>query len=697
MTRSQTAGTIALIVGAEILLAAVLVSDQMYGRPTALIDRWYFSVAGVALMALGVCARREAPMFGILAFFLVVGGAAQLYVTDPLWFPALHLRPQNWKETATIGVVTAEALVALAVLLRAASGQFWALADRHLGRGRILAFVLMTAFLSVPILGFAARQAGGAYLAHVLVALVLVSVHLLVMAAMTQVKSPISGLYRLSPLVPAAVTLLGSLALVWFAFERMPHVEDEVAYLFQAKTFAGGALTAPAPPMALRPGLEYYLFTVAGDRWYAATAPGWPVALSLGVLGGVPWLVNPLLAALSVLLAHAITNRLAGRDQADLVAMMMGASPWLMAMAASLMTHTLTLFLMLLAWWMLLRAGDRPARQVLRLAVAGLAMGWIFATRPLDGLVIGTLSGIWLFLSTPGGVLRAAWRCLPYALGCLVTGGLALAYNRAITGDALLQPLTVYLDAAWGVGANAYGFGDKIGPPGGWGTLDLWPGHSAAEAVVNTLNLAASLQFDMMGWSVGSLALILAFFLWQKPNRTDAAMLAVILAVVLAMFFYWFADSYYVGPRYWFMAVFPMFYLSGRGYVAVRERFPDEDHMAFVRVDSLLWYACIFGVCVFLPWRAVTKYYEYNNFHPTVREDAAAGRFDVTASGGAAAGGAVVLVTRNGDPGSALMLNDPWLRGTIYLNQEGKVDPAAVQAAMPDRKVIDYRADWTGH
>ena len=287
------------------------------------------------------------------------------------------------------------------------------------------------------------RQAGGAYLAHVLVALVLVPVHLLVMAAMTQVESPISGLYRLSPLVPAVVTLLVSLALVWFAFERIPHVEDEVAYLFQAKTFAGGALTAPAPAQALRHGLDYYLFTIAGDRWYAATAPGWPAALALGVLAGVPWLVNPLLAAVSVLLAHAITNRLAGRDQADLVAMMMGASPWLLAMAASLMTHTLTLFLMLLGWWMLLRAGDRPTRRVFRLVVAGLAMGWIFATRPLDGLVIGGLSGIWLFLSTPGGVRVAALRSLPYALGCVATGALALIYNAQITGHALLQPLTV--------------------------------------------------------------------------------------------------------------------------------------------------------------------------------------------------------------------------------------------------------------
>jgi hypothetical protein len=175
--------------------------------------------------------------------------------------------------------------------------------------------------------------------------------------------------------------------------------------------------------------------------------------------------------------------------------------------------------------------------------------------------------------------------------------------------------------------------------------------------------------------------------LWQRPNRADLAMIVVIVAVIAAMFFYWFADSYYIGPRYWFLAAFPLFYLSARGYQAIRERFPEDGRNAYVRIDSVFWYACVFGFCVFLPWRAVTKYYEYGNFHPTVREDAASGQFD----------GAVVLVAKNGDAGSALMLNDPWLRGTIYLNDTGdNLDEAAIQAAFPDRKIVKYRADWTG-
>lgn len=683
MSGQKFAGATAQIVGAAVLVAAIWVTDAMLGRPTALIDRWYFSVLGVALVALGICLRREAATFGLLAFFLIMGGAAQLYVTEPLWFPALHLNPQNWKEWATFAVIAAEGLVALAVLLRAGLGQVLADAQARLGLGRIAIFVLISGFLSVPILGYLARGAGAAYGAHVVVGIGLTLVHFAVFAAMAQVKSPISGLYRLSPLVPATVTLVVSLILSFYTFERMPHVEDEVAYLFQAKTFAGGALTAPAPPEAALPGLDYYLFEVQGGRWYAATLPGWPAALAIGVAAGVPWLVNPVLAALSVLLAHAVAARMAGRDQADLVAMMMGASPWLLALSASLMGHTLTLFLMLLGWWLILRAGDTNRGAIRRLFIAGLAMGWIFATRPLDGVVVGGLTGLWLLLIAPQG---GPGRALVYGLGCVVTGGLFLLYNAGVTGDAFVQPLTAHIDRTWGPGANAYGFGPEIGPPGGWGALDLWPGHSFTEGVINLLNLATSLEFDLMGWSVGSLALLIAYLLWQRPSRGDWAMIAVVVAVIAAMFFYWFADSYYIGPRYWFLAAFPVFYLSARGYQAIRERFPDRDQAAFVGIDSIFWYACVFGFCVFLPWRAVTKYYEYNNFHPTVRQDAADGRFE----------GKLVLVAPNGDEGSALMLNDPWLRGTVYLHDAGALDEAALAEAFPGREIVRYRADWTG-
>lgn len=676
-------GPMAVWIGLATLIATVFVTDQMIGRPTALIDRWFFAVAGLAVMVFGMCAKRSAAAFGILAFFLIVGGAAQLYVSGPAWLPTFHLIPHNWKEWATVSVLMAEALVAVTVLATLGAERIWAQTQARLGFGRILLFVLVTGLLSVPLIMYLHDDSGVAYLAHVMIGILVTMVHFTVFAAMSQVKSPISGLYRLSPLVPATVTLIVSLILCFFAFERMPHTIEEMAYLFQAKTFAGGALVAPAPPQAALAAFEYPMIEIKDGQWYSATNPGWSVALALGVLAGGPWLINPLLAGLSVLLAHGIASRLAGRDQADMVAMMMGAAPWALAMAASLMPHTLVLFLMLFAWWMILRAGEQAQGALRRLFIAGLAMGWVFATRPLDGLVVGGLTGLWLLAIAPmGGVGRA----LIYGLGCVGSGGMLLVYNARMTGSMLVQPVQVYFDRVWGIGANGFGFGETIGAPASMGRLDLWPGHSPLEALLNTINLTANLQLDFMGWSVGSLALILCYLLWQRPSRADIAMMVVIAAIVGAVMLYWSADSYYIGPRHWFLALFPLCYLSARGFQAIRQRFPDQDELAFVRIDSLFWYACLFGLCVFLPWRAVTKYYEFDNFHPSVREAVADGTFE----------GKLVLVTQAGDPASVLMLNDPWLRGTVYLNDTGTLDEAALSAALGGRGVEHLALDWTG-
>ncbi|MEZ5867818.1 MAG: hypothetical protein R3D46_04860 [Defluviimonas denitrificans] len=74
----------------------------------------------------------------------------------------------------------------------------------------------------------------------------LLALHLGMVILMVQVPSPMNGATRTMPVLPAVVAVAAGLAMGWFAFERMPHVEDEVAYLFQANTFAHGALTLPA-------------------------------------------------------------------------------------------------------------------------------------------------------------------------------------------------------------------------------------------------------------------------------------------------------------------------------------------------------------------------------------------------------------------------------------------------------------------
>lgn len=668
-------GLVLAALGGVVLAGAVLAG----ALPPA--DRWALSVVALALFVAGRSVRHGAGRFGLLAALFLMGGGAQLYLTEPLWFPTLRLKPQGLRDLLAAGAIAAEAVATLAVLARAGGSGRVAAFGRKLGWGRIAIFLALTTLFASPILNYVGRGAGAAYVAHLLAGGALAALNLLALIAMALVPSPVSGHYRLSPVAPAAFAVLASLALGAFAFQHLPHVEDEVAYLFQARTFGAGALTLPAPPEAARPGLAYYLLEVKDGRWFATSLPGWPLALAPFAALGVPWLLNPLLAGVAVLLGYAIALRRLGRDQADLVALMMACSPWLLAAAGSFMPHMFTLVLILFAWWMVVRAeGAGPAGR--RLLLAGLAMGWVFMTRPLDGVLIGVLTGVWVLAGPRGSPGRAA----VYAAGCVATGMLLLLHNYALTGNPLRLALSDYLDRHWAPGANAFGFGPEIGPPGGWGALDLWPGHSPAEAVLNTINMGASLQFELLGWSIGSLALLYGFFLWQGRTRSfDWAMVTVAVAVVGVMACYWFADSYYFGPRYWFPAAFPVLYLSARGYDALRARFPGPDG-AHLRLDTVLALSCLFGLAVFTPWRGVVKYHEYGNFHTRYRDALAAGEF----------GNAVVLMQKSGNEGAALLLNDPGFGPDrpVFLLDRGDLDEAALKAAFPGRPILRHDAGW---
>jgi hypothetical protein len=315
-------------------------------------------------------------------------------------------------------------------------------------------------------------------------------------------------------------------------------------------------------------------------------------------------------------------------------------------------------------------------------------MGWLFLARPLEGLLAGGLTGLWL--------LRGAWRgergpaaVVAYGLGCLAAGGLVFPFNLALTGDALLTPLGDYLARTWaGQGSNAFGFGPGIGPPGGWGRLDLAPGHSPLEGFVNTLNNLNALHLELGGWAAGSLLLVwvrLAAGDWRGPRAAaDRAMAGLALAVILVHAGYWFAGSFYVGPRYWFLAFFPLVFLSAGGAETVVGRLGGAAAPGGRAALGAVALLCLGGLLVFGSWRAVAKYPGYGNYAGGLAAQAAAGAF----------GAAVVQVAPGPNPGVALALNDPWLRPgrPVFVPARARsteeADPALLAAAFPGRPLL---------
>jgi lipoprotein signal peptidase len=149
----------------------------------------------------------------------------------------------------------------------------------------------------------------------------------------------------------------------FFIFEHIPRVNDEIAYLFQAKIFKTGQLYVPSPCAK-----DFFNFThiINNGKWYSQYTPGYPFLLLLG------------------LFIQAIYN-----DQVGLLAAIFGSiSIWFLLMSSTMMSHTSCLFFISLFLLFLFRSTKKPS--IINGLLAGLGLGMAFLIRPYTALLIST-------------------------------------------------------------------------------------------------------------------------------------------------------------------------------------------------------------------------------------------------------------------------------------------------------------------
>ncbi|MGQ0539001.1 MAG: hypothetical protein ACT4R6_08665, partial [Gemmatimonadaceae bacterium] len=357
-------------------------------------------------------------------------------------------------------------------------------------------------------------------------------------------------------LVAAGAAVIVAAFLAACVYERIPHLPDEIVYLLQAKYFAAGQLALPPPgvPAAFDIDLMY----LDEGRWFSPVPPGWPALLALGAAAGVAWLVNPLLTGVAVLLTHMFLRELYPPRQARAATVLLAASPWLLFLGMSLMTHVATLAFALLAALGVTRA--RRLGAAWPAFAAGLAVGVVSLIRPLEGLVLALLLGAWSL-----GARGRRWRLAPsvaLTLGAVLAGSLIRPYNAALTGSASRFPLMLYSDKYYAPGSNDVGFGANRGL--GW-ALDPFPGHGIPDVVVNSILNTYAINIELFGWAAGSLCVAAALLAMGKLARADSWMLLAALAVVAAHAFYWFSGGPDFGGRYWFLVIVPLCALTASG------------------------------------------------------------------------------------------------------------------------------------
>jgi hypothetical protein len=414
------------------------------------------------------------------------------------------------------------------------------------------------------------------------------------------------GLDRFAWIV-AAFAFASAALLSVLAYERHPHVPDEVVYLLHARYLAEGMMSLPVPPVPAAFDLD--LMLQGGGRWLCPVPPGWPFALAVGAFFGAAWLVNPVLGGATILAVYLLTRELTDRRSARWTALLLAASPWFVFMNMSFMTHT----------WMLLCAvvaalGVARSRRTGSLAwplFAGAAIGVVSLIRPLEGLTLALALGAWSIGF--GGVRIRVPAVAGLILGTVAIGSLNFIYNRALTGDPKQFPINEYIDQVYGPGKNALGFGPEKGL--GWSGLDTYPGHSPLEGALNTQFNLFAVEAELFGWSSGSLLLVLFLLLAGKVYRTDRAMLVFIAAVVTPHFCYWFAGGPDFGARYWYPVILPLVLLTVSGLRALEARLAQP-----AQARAFVFLAVLLAWCTWVPWRAADKYHDYRGMAPDARE-----------------------------------------------------------------------------
>jgi len=589
---------------------------------------------GAASIVLGLAMERRWRRFGGWLALALVGQAAALQLIDA--GPRLHYQHYRMFD-GTFDAIHVPALVLLlaqATLVVAGLRPRWSAIRAWLARAyRPWQLALIGAICVLPAAPVSARAqvfVAEALFAASVQALNLGGILLVAWALPEEALPRLESRFRLFGILREEgraeaggidrYVLLGAIGaavlaavLAVLSYERHPHVTDEVAYLLQARFFAAGVLRMPAPPVPEAFG--FYLMQLKGDAWFSAMPPGWPAVLALGARFGLAWLVNPLLAGLNVLLAYDLIRHLYDRPTARTSLFLLCLSPWFIFMGMNLMNHTFTLTCALAAAGMVVRARDTG--RALWAFLSGTMVGLGSIVRPLDGLIVGLLLGLWM-IGVGGRRLKLA-SIAGFIAGALLVGSAVLPYNQALTGDPLVFPVEAYLEEQFGAGANSLGFGPNRGF--GW-ALDPNPGHSPIDALINANLNSFSINVELLGWGTGSLVLIALLLAAGRLRRSDYLMLAVCAAVFVALFFYYYSGGPDFGARYWYLMLVPCLALTARGLQLLRSKLESAgtgSPYAGTRATAAVLLLCTLALVSYFPWRAIDKYHNAWGMRPDIR------------------------------------------------------------------------------
>lgn len=350
--------------------------------------------------------------------------------------------------------------------------------------------------------------------------------------------------------VGAMAALLGALAVLvtLLVFAGNPRNVDGFAQLFQARMFL--TWRAWMPPPAELASFGTLQMILGPDKWYAQYPPGQSAVLAAGLAAGAWWLLNPLLAALLALASYRVARWCAGEATARLTLILLCASPFVVAVAGSEMSHLGAATLAMVAAAAAIMATER--RPLAFAALAGLSLGLMTAFRPLDAVAAAVPVGAILW-----------WWCAPQRRALAMTGATGilgslptLLYNARTTGSWHTFGYTVLWGPQHSLGFHSVPFGVPL---------------TLTRAIARTGMDLHQLNMYLLDSTLPMLIVVAAAFVFGRKQLATRDALPFLAAGALSalLFFYWHRDVFY-GPRFLYSAVAWYVILVARALVLLR-------------------------------------------------------------------------------------------------------------------------------
>jgi hypothetical protein len=316
---------------------------------------------------------------------------------------------------------------------------------------------------------------------------------------------------------------------LWISYgvlKQFPNSSDEYVYLYQAETLSQGRLWEKTHSIATF--FEFNHLAFKNDLSVGRFPPGWPLVLSIAFLLGIsPTLINPLLAALTLVVFFKFAQKLYGNRVALWSMLMLAFTSFYLFNSASYFSHTLCLLAaVLFVYFIHLFLGTKKAHYGL---FAGFVLGIILMTRYYTAFLIAIPFVVSLLFQHKFRtfIIMFLW----IGVGLLPCFVFLLWYNYSITGNAVI-PVTV-----WAYNDEGLGF---------------VKGHTFFKAIGHVMRRVIMFIY----WCGPGLLVLYAIFLWKKIKDGVARLVApedyFFLVLLIGYLLYYEIGGNQYGPRFYY-------------------------------------------------------------------------------------------------------------------------------------------------